>query len=272
LGLYRTHSFCGTHEYLAPELLLNQGHGPPVDWWCLGVCLHEMAARRHPFKSATGQQLETLRNICALPPHMGRDLSAPAQSIITRLLAKDPDARLCGLRLLQADPFFHGLDWHGLYHRRVPAPYVPSLRSAEDTACFPACYTEARVPFSEARGLMMGGGGGEGGGEGEEEGKGKGRSCLFPAFAFPSFACQAWGAGGWGRQGRRRRRRREGEEEEGVGGAEEEEQEEAARRQRAVLAALPDEEEACFAGFDFCMPLEEEEEKEEEGVCVSDVN
>ena len=45
-----THSFCGTEEYMAVEMLLNQGHGCAVDWWCLGLCLHEMMTRKHPFK------------------------------------------------------------------------------------------------------------------------------------------------------------------------------------------------------------------------------
>jgi serine/threonine protein kinase len=61
LAKFVTHSFCGTEEYMAPEVLLNQGHGSAVDWWCLGLCLHEMMARRHPFKGGMQAQCILMR-------------------------------------------------------------------------------------------------------------------------------------------------------------------------------------------------------------------
>ncbi len=227
-----------------------------------------MLARRHPFKSPSKQppqaanpQLEVLRNICALPPALSRDLSPPAQSLVLRLLAKDPDARLPGgLRALQADPFFAGLDWDALYHRRVPAPYVPALQSGEDTACFPQYYTDERLPDNEVLALTAGAeedGGGGGGGQGGRRQRRRGPAGV--EFLFPGFSClgcQAWGAAVGREDGDD-----DGDGETGGwGGAMEQQQQQKQQRQRALLAALPDEEEACFAGFDFCMPIEEEGE------------
>jgi hypothetical protein len=220
-----------------------------------------MLARRHPFKSPSNQQLETLRNICALPPALGRDLTHPAQSIILHLLAKDPDARLCGLGAVKADPFFEGLDWDAVYHRRVPAPYVPSLRSREDTACFPQYYTDERVPYSEVLALNAGpqeeeSGGVGGGRQRRWRASVAGVECLFPGFSF--LGCRAWGAAGG------RKDEEEGDEGGWDGGAtdlqQQQQKQQQKQQQRALLAALPDEEEACFAGFDFCAPIEEEGE------------
>ena len=220
-SLYRTHSFCGTNEYLSPELLLNQGHGLPVDWWCLGLCAHEMLTRKHPFKSQV--HVETLRNICAMGPLLGKDLSPPAHSVIVGLLDKNPDGRLCGLAALQEHPFFQGVDWTAVLEKRVEAPFKPQVRSVEDTACFSSYYTDERMRYSEVvgdgerRGKVVGGG--------EEEGYGEGASganCL-------SF----WSGLAAGCRGRTESREKEGDEEE----------------ERVMLPSLEDEEAAVFDDF-----------------------
>ncbi|EWM21815.1 rps6ka4 protein [Nannochloropsis gaditana] len=226
--LYRSHSFCGTHEYLAPEVLLNQGHSLPVDWWCLGLCLHEMLTRRHPFKPLPPPSLppspapspsspassppacpgEVMRNICGFPPFLHPSLSSDAAALLVRLLEKDPDRRLGGVAALRQQPFFKNLNWEAVYEKRVEAPYRPRVRSDEDVGCFAGCLTEERVRYSDVVASEDGWvrGKGEEGREGEREGGG----CLLPVWprGRGRGECQ-----GWSWRGRKTRRE---EEEEGM--------------------------------------------------------
>lgn len=128
---------------MAPEMLLQKGHNRVVDWWCLGLLMHEMITGRHPFQS--GSHYDTLRAMVTNEPIIDPRVSPAARALIRRLLIKDPTRRLGAKRgawiELRPHPFFNDLDWDKVYQRQVPAPYIPNLKSVEDTNHFEDMFT-----------------------------------------------------------------------------------------------------------------------------------
>ncbi|CAM9505337.1 unnamed protein product, partial [Ectocarpus fasciculatus] len=138
-----TRSFCGTEQYMSPEMLLQQGHNWRMDWWCLGLLMHEMISTRHPFNGPS--HYDTLRNMVTKQPVIDSRLSPLAVAVVKGLLVKAPKARLCchtGVEELKALPFFNGLDWHALFNRRIRAPYIPELSNKEDVSSFETTFTK----------------------------------------------------------------------------------------------------------------------------------
>ena len=88
---FTTRSFCGTEQYMAPEMLLQRGHTKGVDWWCLGLLMHEMMTGRHPFHGGT--HYDTLRNMVSRQPTLDPRLSDPTKSLLMGLLTKDSSKR-----------------------------------------------------------------------------------------------------------------------------------------------------------------------------------
>ncbi|XP_037068508.1 LOW QUALITY PROTEIN: serine/threonine-protein kinase greatwall-like [Pollicipes pollicipes] len=124
----------GTPDYLAPELLLRLGHGPPVDWWALGVCLFEFVTGIPPFNDETPEAV--FQNILKrdIPwPDAGEALSAAAVSAVDELLCFEPAARPALARVRQM-ALLTPLDWDRLLEG--PGPFVPSPDDATDTTYF----------------------------------------------------------------------------------------------------------------------------------------
>lgn len=130
-GTMKSHSFVGTVEYIAPEVLWCTGHSFPVDWWSLGILMYEMKYGKTPFRGSSRK--ETFFNImCKDPPITGS--WSPLKDLIKKLLVKEPSERLgfsMGATDVKNHSFFHGLRWEDLQFVCRP-PFVPD--SDTDTA------------------------------------------------------------------------------------------------------------------------------------------
>ncbi|XP_039755017.1 serine/threonine-protein kinase greatwall [Pararge aegeria] len=126
----------GTPDYLAPELLLQQHHGPAVDWWALGVCMYEFMTGVAPFNDGTVQAVFSnilTRNIEW--PEDDEALSVEAVSAIETLLTMEP-ANRPGAAEVKAMPVFRNVDWQNQLN--AEPPFVPTLDDIYDTGYFQA--------------------------------------------------------------------------------------------------------------------------------------
>ncbi|KAA8550561.1 hypothetical protein F0562_002245 [Nyssa sinensis] len=124
----KSNSFVGTEEYVAPEIILGNGHDFAVDWWCLGVMLYEMLYGATPFRGSNRK--ETFYRILTKSPVLVGE-PTPLRDLIGKLLEKDPKQRI-SLEEIKGHDFFRGVDWD-LIIRIARPPFIPVGPQFEDT-------------------------------------------------------------------------------------------------------------------------------------------
>ncbi|KAI7748100.1 hypothetical protein M8C21_026110, partial [Ambrosia artemisiifolia] len=126
-SLTKSNSFVGTEEYVAPEMIQGNGHDFAVDWWCLGVVLHEMLYGTTPFRGINRK--ETFYRILSKPADLVGE-PTPLRDLIRKLLEKDPKQRI-SVAEIKGHDFFKGVDWEKVIQISRP-PYIPGRFDDDD--------------------------------------------------------------------------------------------------------------------------------------------
>uniref|UniRef100_A0A4W6EGY3 protein kinase C n=1 Tax=Lates calcarifer TaxID=8187 RepID=A0A4W6EGY3_LATCA len=154
----RTSTFCGTPEFLAPEVLTDTSYTRAVDWWGLGVLIYEMLVGESPFPG--DDEEEVFDSIVNDEVRYPRFLSTEAIGIMRRLLRRNPERRLGSgekdAEEVKKQPFFKSMDWEALLQRKILPPFVPTIVNKEDVSNFDTEFTAeppALTPPRERRTL-----------------------------------------------------------------------------------------------------------------------
>ncbi|PVU99333.1 hypothetical protein BB559_000808 [Furculomyces boomerangus] len=141
-----THTFCGTPEFMAPEIVLEQRYGKAVDWWAFGVLIYEMLLGQSPFRGEDEDEIfdSILEDEVLYPVNMSRD----SVSICQALLERDPTKRL-GAGVGDADdvkrhPFFKGVNWLDYLDKQIAPPFTPQITNRVDISNFDSEFTREK--------------------------------------------------------------------------------------------------------------------------------
>ncbi|KAM6969024.1 ribosomal protein S6 kinase alpha-1 isoform 1-T1 [Tautogolabrus adspersus] len=143
----KAYSFCGTVEYMAPEVVNRQGHTHSADWWSFGVLMFEMLTGSLPFQGK--DRKETMGLILKARLGMPQFLSTEAQSLLRALFKRNPTNRLGsnadGAEEIKRHGFFSTIDWNKLFRREIKPPFRPAVARPDDTFYFDSEFT-SRTP------------------------------------------------------------------------------------------------------------------------------
>lgn len=136
----KTYTLCGTPGFLAPEIVMTRGHDGAADHWTLGILIYELVTGESPFFFEGMDQMSLFQAIVREDYDDPEGASKEVTELIRKLLVKDPTYRLGSLARGERDilehAWFSELDLRAMQKRKVPAPWVPSIKDPFDTSCF----------------------------------------------------------------------------------------------------------------------------------------
>nr|XP_036225120.1 protein kinase C, brain isozyme isoform X3 [Bactrocera oleae]XP_036225121.1 protein kinase C, brain isozyme isoform X3 [Bactrocera oleae] len=157
IGEKTTKTFCGTPDYIAPEIILYQPYGKSVDWWAYGVLLYEMLVGQPPFDGEDEEEL-----FAAITDHnvsYPKSLSKEAKEACKGFLTKQPSKRLgcgpTGEADVRIHPFFRRIDWEKIENREVQPPFKPKIKHRKDVSNFDKQFTSEKTDLTPTDKVFM---------------------------------------------------------------------------------------------------------------------
>ena len=143
-------SFCGTPEYLAPEIIIGEGHDKNADWWSFGILIYEMLCGLPPFYVENLERMYELIKSGPLKFPKRITLSDEAKDIIKKLLERNVKKRLGynGIKEIKEHPFFKDIDFNLIEQKKIPAPFVPKINDKMDVTYFDEEFTSEDTGMS----------------------------------------------------------------------------------------------------------------------------
>ncbi|KAG5274952.1 hypothetical protein AALO_G00141970 [Alosa alosa] len=133
-GENRATTFCGTPDYIAPEILLGQPYSFSVDWWSLGVLVYEMLIGQSPFHGDDEDEL--FESIRMDTPHYPRWITKDTRDLMEKLFERDHSRRLGIVGNIRGHAFFKTINWTALERREVDPPFKPKVKAPNDCSNF----------------------------------------------------------------------------------------------------------------------------------------
>uniref|UniRef100_A0A3P8V700 Protein kinase C n=1 Tax=Cynoglossus semilaevis TaxID=244447 RepID=A0A3P8V700_CYNSE len=147
-GEARATTFCGTPDYIAPEILLGQKYTFSVDWWSFGVLVYEMLIGQSPFQGDDEDEL--FESIRTDTPHYPRWITKESKALLELLFEREPSRRLGVVGDIRAQNFFKTINWPALEKREVTPPFKPKVKSASDCSNFDREFLSEKPRLSHA--------------------------------------------------------------------------------------------------------------------------